>query len=122
GKAPKDRVVEAGTKDERAEWKRATEMIDRQIKALKDGLTAFTQPLREQLIEERLKHLAAATREKVIQAANTPEKKRTPEQQALLKEHAKAIAVGDDELAQRFPEFAALRDQVKNTTAAREKD
>jgi Protein of unknown function (DUF1553)/Protein of unknown function (DUF1549) len=121
-KAPKDRVVDAGTKSERTEWKRKTDMIDRQIKALKDGLTAFAQPLREQAIEERLMHLPAATRSQVIQAVNTPEKKRSREQQALLKEHAKAVAVSDDELAKRFPEFAALRDQVKNATAAREKD
>jgi hypothetical protein len=121
-KAPKDRVMDVGLKSERSEWQRKTDIIDRQVKALKDGLSGFAQPLREQVIEERLKHLAAAARGQIIQAANTPEKKRTLEQQALLKEHAKAIAVSDDELAKRFPEFAALQNQIKNTTAAREKD
>lgn len=121
-KAPKDRIVDAGTKSERTEWKRKSDVIDRQVKALKDGLTAFAQPLREQVIDERLAHLPTATRSQVIQAVSTPEKKRTREQEALLKEHGKAATVGDDELAKRFPEFAAFRDQVKNATAAREKD
>src|SRR5262249_22522703 len=45
----------------------------------------------------------------------------TPAQQALLKSHPKA-EIGDDELAKRFPEYAALRDRVKQSVAEREKD
>src|SRR5439155_26985798 len=49
-------------------------------------------------------------------------RKRTPEQQRLLKTHAKAAAVSDDDLAKRFPEYNALRQRVRDTVAARQKD
>jgi hypothetical protein len=39
-----------------------------------------------------------------------------------VKTHAKAVEISDDELAKRFPEYAALRERVKQTVADREKD
>jgi hypothetical protein len=118
---PNDRVVTVGTAAERARWQRMTVLIDRQVKALQGGLTAFAEPLREQYLDERLKDLDAATRGKVLAAVKTPAKKRSAEQQRLLKAHLKA-AVADDELAKRFPEYAVLRERVRKTVAEREKD
>ncbi len=119
---PDDRVVLVGRAAERARWQRQTDLIDRQVKALQTGLTAFADPLREQLLDERLKDLDAATRDQVLQAFKTPDKKRTPEQQQLLKTHAQATTIRDEDLARRFPEYAALRDRVRQTTAEREKE
>ena len=116
---PNDRVVTVGTKAELADAQRKAQLIDRQVKAAKDGLTAFADPLREQFLDERLKALDAPTRASVIEAAKAA--KRTPAQQALVKAHPKA-EISDDELAKRFPEYAALRDSVKQTIAEREKD
>lgn len=120
--APKDRVISVATRAERVEWQRRNEVIDRQVKALQAGLTAFAQPLREQFQEERLRNLDGETRAKVIQAVGAGKAKLTAEQQALLKAHAKAIAISDEDLAKRFPEYAALRDQVGKATFEREKD
>lgn len=120
--APKDRVILVGTRAHRDEWQRRNTFIDQQVKALQTGLTAFAQTLRQQFLEERLKNLAGATRAKVIEAVGTVKAKLTAEHRALLKTYAKAIAISDEDLARRFPEYAALRDQVVKTTAAREKD
>ncbi|MFO0846262.1 MAG: DUF1549 and DUF1553 domain-containing protein [Gemmataceae bacterium] len=119
---PNDRVVTLGSPAERAAWQRRTDLVDRQVKALRDGLAAFADPLREQVIDERLKDLDTPTRDKVLRAHRAPAKKRTAEQQALLKAHAKAVGVSDEELAKRFPEYAALRERVGQALAEREKD
>jgi hypothetical protein len=119
---PQERLVSIGTKIEVAAWKRQNELIDRQIKAVQSGLTTFAEPLKEQLLGERLKDLEPAARDAVIDALKTPKDKQTPAQQVLLKKHAKETKISDDDLAKRFPEYAALRDSVKRTIAEREKD
>jgi hypothetical protein len=119
---PNDRTVPIGTKAEIAARQRQNELIDKQVKALKDGLVAFADPLREQFLIERLKDVELAVRDQVIAAVKAPKDKRTAEQQKLLKAHAKATAVSDDDLAKRFPEYAALRERVNKTVADREKD
>src|SRR5207302_6168428 len=97
------------------------ERIDRQVKALQDGLRTMAGPLREQLLEERLRPVAESARAALRQAADTPKAKRTPEQAALLKRHPEAD-VGDDDLARRFPEYGAVREQIRRAVAAREKE
>ena len=88
---PNDRVVSIGTKSELAAIQRRNELINRQVKAAKDGLAAFVEPLREQIREERM-------------------------------DKDKTAKISDDDLSKRFPEYAAFRDRVKQTVAAREKD
>jgi hypothetical protein len=119
---PNDRVVTVGSVAEIAAAKLRTEQINRQVKAARDGLTAFADALREQVIAERLNDLAAPERDAVIEAFRAAKDKRSPAQQALLKKHAKAVEIADDDLAKRFPEYAALRDRVKQTIAEREKE
>jgi hypothetical protein len=119
---PNDRVLAVGTRAEVAAFKEKTALVDRQVKAAQGGLTAFADALREQLIGERLKDLPPAERSAVIEAAKAPKDKRTAAQKDLVKKHAKAVEVSDDDLAKRFPEYAALRDRVKQTIAEREKE
>jgi mono/diheme cytochrome c family protein len=118
---PNDRVVEVGSRAEREEHRRRTERVDRQVKALQEGLQTMAGPLREQLLEERLRPLDAPARAALVQAATTPKAKRTPEQATLLQQHKEA-EVSDDDLAGRFPEFAAVREQVRKAVAVREKE
>ncbi|HYH68633.1 MAG TPA: DUF1549 and DUF1553 domain-containing protein [Urbifossiella sp.] len=119
---PNERVVAVGLKADLDARARRNQLIDRQVKAARDGLAAFADPLREQFLDERLKDVPAAKRTEIIAAVKAAKDKRTPAQQALLKEHGKAADVSDDALAKRFREYAALRDQVKQTVADREKD
>jgi Protein of unknown function (DUF1553)/Protein of unknown function (DUF1549) len=119
---PNERTVAIGTAAEIAEWKRRNGLIDRQVKAAQAGLMSFAEPLREQLLGERLQKLDPVAREHVLEASKTPKDKLTPAQQELLKTHTKAVKVSDDDLAKRFPEFGALRDRIKQTVAEREKD
>jgi hypothetical protein len=116
---PNDRVVTVGSKAELAEAQRKNQLIDRQVKAVKDGLVAFADPLREQFLDERVPNLDAPTRTRLLEAAKAA--KRTPAQQELLKKHPKAD-ISDNDLAKRFPEYAALSDRVQKTIAEREKD
>src|SRR5439155_8130519 len=53
---------------------------------------------------------------------NASKEKQTKEQQQLLKMHGQTVAVTDDDLAKRFPEYDALRKQVRQTIARREQD
>jgi hypothetical protein len=119
---PKNRVVSVATRTQRAEHQRRTERFNREIKALQTGLEAFAEPLREEVIEERLASLEPDVRTTVLQAVATPKDKRTPAQQALLKTHVEPLKITEDDLARRFPEFAAYRERVRQTIAARQKD
>ncbi|MGL4555489.1 MAG: DUF1549 and DUF1553 domain-containing protein [Gemmataceae bacterium] len=119
---PNDRLVPVGAKADLAARQRLGEQIDRQVKAARAGLTSFADSLREQLLDERLRDVDAATRAAVVDASKTAEKKRSSAQKALLKKHAKAADVTDDVLAKRFPEFGPFRDRVNQAVAAREKE
>jgi Protein of unknown function (DUF1553)/Protein of unknown function (DUF1549) len=118
---PNDRVVTVGSRAEIAEVQRRNKLIDRQVKAVREGLAAFAEPLREQYLDERLHDLDPPTRTKIAEALNAAKDKRTAEQKALLKKHPKS-EIGDEELAKRYPEYAALRDRVQQVVAEREKD
>jgi hypothetical protein len=118
---PKDRVVSVATRAQREEHQRLRQRVDRQIKALEESLTTMAGPLRDQLLEERLPKLDAGGRAAVLTATNTAKKKRTREQEALLQKHAAALKISDDDVATRFPEYAAVRDQVKKAIAERER-
>jgi hypothetical protein len=60
--------------------------------------------------------------DKQVKAANAGLKPFADSLRDQLKEETKAEKFTDDQLAKRFPEFAALREQVKKTVAEREKD
>jgi hypothetical protein len=118
---PNDRIVAVATRAQRQEYQRQTAQINRQIKALQAGLATMAAPLREQVVEERLQSLDPAPRARVLEALATPPGKRSREQEALLKKYVEPLKITDDDLARRFPEYAAVRDQVRKTQAARDK-
>jgi len=119
---PNDRVVLVGTRSDLAARQRLNKQIDRQVKAARAGLAAFAEPLREQLLDERLQGLDASQRAALLDALSSKKEKRTPSQVDLLKRHAKVAEITDDMLAARFPEYGRLRDEVKRIVALREKD
>jgi hypothetical protein len=121
-KQPKDRIVEVGTQKEREDWKRRNDLVEQQLKTLNAKLASEERSFREQFLRERLKDLAVPLQDKIIQAVNAPIKKRSKEQNALLKTHAKATQVSVDDIAKRYPDFAATREQVKKSSAAQEKE
>ncbi len=118
---PNDRVVTLGARAEIAAAHRKNQQIDRQIKAVRDGLAALAAPLREQFLDERFRDLDASTRTAIIEAVKVPKEKRNATQTALLKKHAHA-EISDDDLAKRFADYAGLREKVQQTVAEREKD
>jgi hypothetical protein len=84
-----------------------------------DGVAAFVAPLHEQLTEERLHHLEPKVREQVLHAAGLPKEKRLKEQQELVKKYVNPLQISEDEIARRFPEYAALRDRTRKAIALR---
>src|SRR5262245_52604047 len=68
---PNDRVVLVGNRAELAARQRLTDQIGRQVKAAQDGLAAFAEPLREQLLDERLKGFDVADRSAILDALKT---------------------------------------------------
>jgi hypothetical protein len=119
---PNDRVVAVASKSEREKHQKLTKRIDRQVQTLKESLGKIAQPFRDQLLEERLKDLEPAAREAVLQAVNTAEDKRTEEQKALLKKHEEALKTSEEDLAKRFKEYGAVREQILKAVAEREKE
>jgi cytochrome c553 len=119
---PADRAVAVGTRQEREVYQRRSDLVDRQVKALQASLAAVAAPLREELVEERLPALEPALRRAVLQALAAAPAARTKEQQELLKKHVEPLKIGDDEVAKRFPEYAAVREQVRKAVAEREKE
>jgi hypothetical protein len=119
---PKDRIVTIATPERRAEHKRCMDQIDRQIKALQESLKNVAGPLRDQLLDERLQKLAKSERDAIRKAHDTPPDKRSPQQKALLDKQKEVVAISDDDLAKRFAEFAALREEITKAIAQREKD
>jgi hypothetical protein len=119
---PNDRFVQVGTKVDIAARQRLTEQVDKQIKALKDGLSAFTEPLRDQLLDERLIEIDSATRNSILEAVKTPRDKRTSDHKKLLKKHAKLVDMSESDLEKRFPVYGPFREQTKKAIAEREKE
>ena len=74
------------------------------------------------MTEERLNHLEPKVREQVLHAAGLPKEKRLKEQQELVKKYVDPLQISEDEIAKRFPEYAASRDQTRKAIAARERD
>jgi cytochrome c553 len=119
---PTERVVAIGSRAEREDNRRRTDTVARQVKALQDGLATMAGPLREQLIEERLRDREPSLRDAILAAVRLPNDKRSKEQQALVHQHVEPLKITDDDLAKRFPEYAAVRDRVRAAIASREKE
>jgi Protein of unknown function (DUF1553)/Protein of unknown function (DUF1549)/Planctomycete cytochrome C len=119
---PNDRTVPVGARKQREEHQRRTERVDGQVRALQAGLATLAGPYREMLVEERLTSLAAPLREEVLLAVRSPKEKLTAGQQQLLKMHVEPLKISDDDAAKRFPEYAAVREQVRKAVAARERE
>lgn len=118
---PNDRSVIIDTRSDLAARQLLNDQIDRQVRAVQAALAALAEPLREQLLNERLKKLDATQRTALLGARTTRKEKRTAVQIDLLKRHARLIEISDDMLAQRFPEYARHRDEVKQIVVGREK-
>lgn len=117
-KKPNERVLEIGDKAELAANQRLREQLDRQIKAAQDGLAGIADPLREQLLDERLKKLEANEAAAILQAMKTAKDKQSAEQKKLLKTHEKLVAISEEDLATRFGEFKALRQEANKLMEA----
>src|SRR5262249_53159716 len=109
-------------KARREQERRRIDRVNRQVEALHASLKTIADPLREQLLEERLRNLEESVRAPVLQAVAAPKEKHPPDHAALLKANAESVEISDDDLAQRFPEYSAVREQIKKAVAAREKE
>jgi hypothetical protein len=117
---PNDRVVAVASRTERQDYERRSDQINRQVKALRDSVAACAAPLKEQVVEEKLQDLERPLRLKVLEAVK--KKERSAEQKELIQKHVEPLKITEDTLCQRFPEFAAFRQQAEQAIKEREKD
>lgn len=106
---PNERVLVVGTQAEREASEKAIRQHERDSKTLHEAMEALLAPFRKQRIEENLKSLDEATRKSVQQALEKSEKDRNDAMKQLLKSHAALVEVSQEDLEQRFPDYAAAQ-------------
>jgi len=110
---PNERVVVAATVAEREAWQKASDAIDRQIRNERDELARKSLPLRRRWLEERLGSVKESLRGPILEAWSAPGEKRSKAQADLLKAHASLVEFKDEEIAKKFPAFAAEREKTE---------
>lgn len=119
---PDERAVAIASRAKREEHERKTAQINRQILGLQTSSNALEAPLREQLAEERLRPLEAKEQAAVLKAFTTLQGKKTNADRELLKKHETLLKMSDEDLDKRFPEFVAVRKEIRKTIESRKKD
>ncbi len=102
------RVLSYVSDAEKATWEKEKAKVEAEIAALEKTLDDAEQEYREQAFEAGLAKLPEEIREAVRETLETPEKKRTPEQQELAKKHEKSLTFDRRGLRKQFPEFERL--------------
>jgi hypothetical protein len=109
---PGDRTVDVGTRAEREEHARRTEAVDREIKGLRRELEKAAAPLRRRVWMERL----GLAGENVVGPGTAPRARKKPPGLPRLSKP------DHDDIARRFPEFAAGRSRIEKAIEAKEKE
>ena len=119
---PHERLVMVGSRAEREEYRKKKEKVEKEIETLEKSLDGFAEPLKKQLVEERLAALEDPVHAALAKARDTAEDKRSQEEKDLLKKNEKLLEVKDDDLARRFESFAKLRGEVKESIKGKKKE
>jgi hypothetical protein len=112
---PTKRLLEVGLA---SEWKEVTEHnepIEAEIKRLENALKRKAEPLRRQVIEERLTKLPEAVRQDLHRLEETPVEQHSDIQKYLAKKFADVLKVDDTELEKLSTEFKAFRETKKKS-------
>ena len=118
---PNDRTVTVGTRKQLEVHRQKTEQVDAQIKPLQAELAEAAALHRSRLLEERLASLDQKVREEVLRRPCS-EGQTHRGAAGVLKKHVEPLKIGDDDVAKRFPEYAAKREQTRSAVAARERE
>jgi len=119
---PNERVIEVGTRAERAAHKRRVTEVERDLKTLKESLEGLTAPFRKQALDENLALLDEPLRKAIQKAFDTKEKERDAAMKALLKTNATLVDVGAEALQKRFPAFAAAATPIEQAIKAKQSE
>jgi hypothetical protein len=117
---PAERIITTGTRQERESSRRALEVFDRELKAMKDSLEALTGPYRKLAQQEAFEKLPEPLRAELNKALETKEKDRNAAMKALLKTNQTAVTFSQEDLARRFPEFARASTALAEAIRAKE--
>ncbi len=115
---PNQRTTTIASQNQRDEHARKSHELDGQVKAFRDELAAAAKERREKLSAERLAGLDKDTREQLERALAQNKKKRSKEERALVDAHAAETELKEEGLAERFADFAALRERINGRIAA----
>ncbi|MBI2825034.1 MAG: DUF1553 domain-containing protein [Planctomycetia bacterium] len=118
---PAERTTSIATRAEREEHARLTKEIDEKIKGLKDALAELADPVRKDLVEEKLAKLDEPLQSQLREALGRKNKKQTDADRELIKAHEKELAVTDDDVAAKSAEYNQARAKTNEEVSGLER-
>lgn len=118
---PNERVIEVGTRAERADHARRSEEARKNLATLKQSLEGLYQPFRKQWVDEGLASLPETERKEVRAALDVKEKDRSESMKKQIQQHSEITEPKDSKLEERFPALGvaarALRTSIQEWEA-----
>jgi hypothetical protein len=106
-KTPNQREIPLALESELQEFKAHNAPIDAEIAKLNEQIDKALDPMRAQMLEERLKAVPDDVRDEVKAAALTKAANRTAEQKALAKKYDSAANISNNDVLDKYPDLKA---------------
>ncbi len=117
---PNERTVSVAHASQRQEHADLVKHLDDQIKERREKLAQQAKELRKRLADERLAGLEPALRGELEHALKLRKSVRSDPQKVIVKAHEDATELAEDALAEKFPDYAELREQTNQQIEALE--
>jgi hypothetical protein len=118
------RVVPLASEPQQQRTEQHNHQVTARLADLQEQLARAFASYRDQYLDDQLAALETATRDLVKQALLTDPKKRSPDQQQLITDHAAELQVDEAKVAEQFAEFArqraALQQEIAHTTSQKQ--
>ena len=121
-KTPNQRQPGLALEAERREFETHNAPLDSEIKKIQEQIAKATDPLKAQLLEERLAAVPENVREEVRGAARAKASARTEAQKALAAKYENVVNISNNEIFDKYPDVkTTVNNLQKDLSAAREK-
>lgn len=121
-KTPNQREVGLALDAERKETDAHNAPLEAQIATIQDRIAKATEPMRTQMLEERLEGVPESVRANVRAATLAKPSARTAAQQALAKQYESVVKISNNDVLDKYPELrASLKNLQNDLSVAREK-
>ncbi len=107
---PTERLLAVGLTSEWKEASQHNEPIEAEIERLQAALKEKAEPIRRQVLDERLANLPESVRQDLIRLEQTPIEQQTEIQRYLARKFSDVLRIDDIKLEKRSAEFKAFRE------------